>query len=117
MGAHEQHHRSYSDIRAWLVASCLEEPVKAHALALFAVLARAEARVHGSDIESVEFHEVGAWDSVIDFVAAAWLIDALGACRWSWSPLPMGTGLVKCAHGLLPVPAPATAHLLTAAKE
>jgi uncharacterized protein (TIGR00299 family) protein len=115
-GHHEhahRHHRSYRNIREWLSASPLNEPVKEHALALFGVLADAEAGVHGIDVESVEFHEVGAWDSVVDFVAAAWIIDAMGACRWTWSPIPLGWGLVRCAHGLLPVPAPATARLLT----
>lgn len=113
MIADEHHHRSYNDIRRWLSASCLKESVKAHVLELFSVLAQAEAHVHGTDIESVEFHEVGAWDSIIDFVAASWIIDTLSPCRWSWSPLPIGSGFVKCAHGVLPVPAPATARLLT----
>ena len=113
-GKHDAHgHRSYCEIRGWLCASPLSDSVKKRALALFAVLASAEASVHGIDIESVEFHEVGAWDSVVDFVAAAWIIDAMGDCRWTWSPIPLGWGMVKCAHGLLPVPAPATARLLT----
>lgn len=108
----DEQHRPYQDVRNWLSASPLSDSVKAHALALFAVLAQAEASVHGVDKESVEFHEVGAWDSIVDFVAAAWIIEALPAARWSWSPIPLGSGLVRSAHGLLPVPAPATARLL-----
>lgn len=109
--ANEQH-RPYKDIRNWLSASPLSDSVKAHALALFAALAQAEASVHGVDKESVEFHEVGVWDSIVDFVAAAWIIESLSAARWSWSPIPLGSGLVRSAHGLLPLPAPATARLL-----
>jgi len=106
-------HRAYRDIRTWLEATSLTKSVKTHAQAMFAVLAEAEARVHGIAPEDVTFHEVGAWDSIIDFVAAAWLIDAHGAQRWTWSPLPLGSGRIHTAHGTLPVPAPATALLLS----
>lgn len=105
-------HRSYREIRALLARSELAPPVKEIALALFSVLAHAEAGVHGIAVEAVSFHEVGAWDSIVDFVAAAFILDAVPCARWSWSPLPMGGGRVRCAHGVLPVPAPATARLL-----
>lgn len=105
-------HRPHAAIRDWLQASPLPAGVRQHALGLFAVLARAEAAVHGIDPGQVAFHEVGGWDSVCDFVAAAFLLDAAGDARWSWSPLPLGGGRVRCAHGILPVPAPATARLL-----
>jgi uncharacterized protein (DUF111 family) len=68
--------------------------------------------VHGISPEAVEFHEVGAWDSIADIVGAAYLIATLDASRWTTGPLPLGSGQVKTAHGLLPVPAPATALLM-----
>lgn len=108
--AHE--HRHYKDLRGWIEQSSLTVGVKQHALGLFQVLAEAEAAVHGIAVEQVEFHEVGASDSICDFVAAAAILDKLGTAGWSWSPLPLGSGRVRCAHGVLPVPAPATARLL-----
>ena len=68
--------------------------------------------MHGILVEDVTFHEVGAWDSIADVVCAAWLIDSLEPASWSCAPLPLGGGLVRTAHGMLPVPAPATALLL-----
>ena len=68
--------------------------------------------MHGIPVEDVTFHEVGAWDSIADVVCAAWLIDSLEPATWSSAPLPLGGGLVRTAHGMLPVPAPATALLL-----
>jgi uncharacterized protein (TIGR00299 family) protein len=111
--AHRHHHHTHwSDIRARIAGSGLPQPVRGHATGIFAALAEAEGRVHGIDPEQVEFHEVGAADSIADIVAAAWLIDAIGPATWSVSPLPLGSGMVKTAHGMLPVPAPATALLL-----
>ena len=105
-------HRPWSDIRADLVAAVLEPAVRAAAIAIFEGLAHAEAEVHGIVVETVEFHEVGAWDSIADIVAAAHLIVHCGATTWSVGPLPLGSGRVATAHGPLPVPAPATALLL-----
>ncbi len=105
-------HRHYGDIRHIIESSKLDPDTKAHALGIFRVLARAEARVHGTDVESVGFHEVGAWDSIADIVCAAWLIHKSGATSWSVSRLPLGRGQVKTAHGTLPVPPPATSLLL-----
>ena len=110
-GGHHAH-RHWSAIRSDLEASGLPPAVLAHALAIFGHLAEAEARVHGIPVEAVAFHEVGAWDSIADIVAAAHLIDAIGATRWSVSALPLGSGRVRTQHGPLPVPAPATALLL-----
>jgi uncharacterized protein (DUF111 family) len=76
------------------------------------LLAQAEARVHGVATGDVAFHEVGAQDSIADIVAAAWLIDALSPATWSVGPLPLGSGSVRTAHGIMPVPAPATTLLL-----
>jgi hypothetical protein len=105
-------HRHWRHIRRLLQASGLATPVKQHAISIFELLAEAEAKVHGSTIDEVEFHEVGAWDSIADIVAAGWLIDRCGATSWSCSALPLGRGRVKTAHGWLPVPAPATALLI-----
>ena len=109
---HDHPHRRFADIRVWLGESGLAGPVAERATAIFTVLAEAEAEVHGIAVEDVTFHEVGAWDSIADVVCAAWLIDSLEPASWSCAPLPLGGGLVRTAHGMLPVPAPATAILL-----
>lgn len=105
------HHRSWRAIRDWLYAARLDPGVRDRALAIFALLAEAEGQVHGVPEDDVEFHEVGAWDSIADIVMAAWLIETLAA-TWSCEPLPLGSGRIDSAHGALPVPAPATARLL-----
>jgi uncharacterized protein (TIGR00299 family) protein len=105
-------HTTYTDIRALLQGAALEPGVRRRALDLFARLARAEAQVHGVDPERASFHEVGAWDSIADVVAAAVLLDALDVTSASCDPLPLGGGRVPSAHGVLPLPAPATVLLL-----
>ncbi|KQQ32086.1 hypothetical protein ASF58_11145 [Methylobacterium sp. Leaf125] len=105
-------HRHWSQIRADLQACPLGSAVRAHAIGIFTRLAEAEARVHGIAVEAVAFHEVGAWDSIADIVAAAHLIAALDAEAWSVSALPLGSGRVRTQHGPLPVPAPATSLLI-----
>jgi uncharacterized protein (TIGR00299 family) protein len=110
--AHHHHHTHWSGIRASILHSSLSEPVKTHAIGIFAGLAEAESRIHGVPANDIAFHEVGAADSIADIVAAAWLIAALGPATWSTSPLPLGAGTVETAHGRLPIPAPATALLL-----
>jgi uncharacterized protein (DUF111 family) len=105
-------HTAWADIRADLTGSNLDAEVKKHAIAIFALLAHAEAKVHGIDEDAVAFHEVGAVDSIVDIAAAAQLIALIGAERWSSAPLPLGSGRVRTAHGILPVPAPATAILM-----
>lgn len=114
--AHVDHHHEHvrhRDIIALIDRSALAPGVKSRAKAIFALLAEAEAEVHGVDALNVAFHEVADWDSVADIVAAAALIERLGPqTGWSVSSLPLGSGRVKTAHGLLPVPAPATALLL-----
>ena len=105
-------HRHWRDIRQRLHDSELDTPVKQRAIAIFELLAEAEAEVHGSAVDEVAFHEIGAWDSIADIVSAAWLIERSGATTWSCSPLPLGRGRIASAHGRLPVPAPATALLL-----
>lgn len=105
-------HVGLAAIRAALAAMRLDAAVAARAAAIFAVLAQAESEVHGVGVDEVEFHEVGALDSIADIVGAAWIIEALGASTWSVAALPLGSGRVHTAHGLLPVPAPAVVKLL-----
>ena len=105
-------HRSWREIRQRLETADLKPTERDIAIDIFARLATAEAAVHGIAPDDVTFHEVGAWDSIIDIVAAAAIIAQLAHCRWSVGALPRGRGLVKSAHGMLPVPAPATVELL-----
>ncbi len=109
---HHHEHTTWRAIRNQLESAPLPAGARNHAIGIFSHLASAEGRIHGVDAESVTFHEVGSADSIADIVAAAWLIDALGASRWSVGDLPLGGGRVRTAHGLLPVPPPATALLL-----
>jgi uncharacterized protein (TIGR00299 family) protein len=105
-------HVHWSELRSRLTDSALSPAVRDRAIEIFAHLAEAEARVHDKPIEEVGFHEVGAWDSIADIVAAAFLIEAIGPCTWSIGTIPLGSGRVRSEHGLLPVPAPATVLLL-----
>ena len=107
------HHSSLGDIRAIIQALPLEPPVMADALAVYDLLAGAEAKAHGKPMELIHFHEVGSLDAVADVVSCCWLMHALGPERVAASPVATGSGTVRCAHGILPVPAPATAALLT----
>jgi hypothetical protein len=109
---HNPPHRHWPDIREILSKSRLKKAVKDMALAIFTTLAEAEAKVHNSEIEQVHFHEVGAVDSIIDIVGFAICLDHLEIKRVISSPLPMGSGMVSCAHGLLPLPAPAVCEIL-----
>jgi uncharacterized protein (TIGR00299 family) protein len=109
------HHRHYSDIRDMIAASSLNHHVKELSQAVFAALARAEAKVHGSEVEEVHFHEVGAVDSILDIVGAAIGLDYLEIEQLYASALPLGSGTVQTQHGLLPIPAPATLELLITA--
>jgi uncharacterized protein (TIGR00299 family) protein len=105
--------RHWSDIRDLIETSDLEDAVKRTALAVFERLARAEASAHGVDIERVHFHEVGAVDSIVDIVGTAIGLHELGIDELWASPVRLGHGTVHTSHGELPVPAPATARLLT----
>ncbi len=107
-----QPHRHYGDIKAMIAESSLSVAVKERAQRIFLCLAEAEAKVHGVSIEAVHFHEVGAVDSIIDIVATAIGLEFLQVGRLYAAPLPLGSGFIETAHGLLPVPAPATAELL-----
>jgi len=105
-------HRRLSHIREMLGAAILPKRAKELALAVFERLAAAEADVHGTTPEQVHFHEVGAVDSIVDIAGACCALCELGVDAVRVSPLPLGTGTVECAHGTMPVPAPATARLL-----
>jgi uncharacterized protein (TIGR00299 family) protein len=109
---HDHHHRHLSHIRDIIAASDLDDTVKARSTDIFVRLAEAEARVHRSSVESVHFHEVGAMDAIIDVVGAVVGLRALGIDKIFCSPLHVGSGTIECAHGTLPVPAPATAELI-----
>ena len=108
----EQEERHYEEIVALIAGSCLGERAKERALATFGRLAEAEAKVHGIRVEDVHFHEVGAVDSIIDIVGSCVALELLGIDRCYGSPVPWPGGSIATAHGLLPVPAPATAALL-----
>jgi uncharacterized protein (TIGR00299 family) protein len=110
--AEGHHHRHYSEIRRILEDSRLQADVRKAALDMFEIIAVAEAAIHGKEVDAVAFHEVGAWDSIADIVCAAYLIASCGVTSWSVSKLPIGRGRVKTAHGILPVPAPATSLIL-----
>jgi hypothetical protein len=113
--SHEQTHaphRHLSAILKIIQAAPLSESVKARASRAFQLLGEAEAAIHSIPIEKVHFHEVGAVDTIVDIVCAAAGCEALGVSRWLASPLNVGSGTVKCQHGTLPVPAPATLALL-----
>jgi len=112
MSEQTQPTRHLSDITALLHASSLSPHVRDTTLAIFQCLAEAEATIHGTSIEEVHFHEVGAIDAIIDVTGAAIAVDALGITQLYASPLPLTHGHVKTAHGLLPVPAPATLEIL-----
>ena len=114
-GSYSKHAHGHVDwrlLRSELEDSDLAQAVKRHAIGIFELLAQAEARVHGCAVEDVSFHEVGAWDSTADIVAAAHLIEANPTSNWTVGPVPLGSGRVQTAHGVLPIPAPATTLLL-----
>lgn len=111
--SHEDHgHKLWKDIKHSIESADIDEGVRCHALGIFQALAEVEALCHGVAVEDVSFHEVGAYDSIADILAAACIIDQLGPSEWSMSSLPSGSGQVSTAHGILPVPAPAVVRLL-----
>lgn len=105
-------HRTYAEIRDLIQRSALSEWVKQKAVAVFHRIAVAEGKIHGQPPEQVHFHEVGAVDSIVDIVGACIALDLLGRPRVRAGSVQEGTGSVKCAHGRLPLPAPATLAIL-----
>ena len=112
--SHHHEHRQLADIRRILDAAGLEEAVRSSALKVFEVIAEAEAKAHGATPETVHFHEVGAIDSIVDVVAAAWCLNDLGVDDVVVSPLAEGEGQVRSAHGILSIPVPAVANIVEA---
>lgn len=109
---HEHVHRGLSDVTAVIEQSDLEPEVKETAKKIFRTLAEAEAKMHGTTVDEVHFHEVGAIDAIVDVCGAAILLHQLKPDRIVCSKINVGTGYVQCAHGLFPVPAPAVAEIL-----
>ena len=108
----KQPHRHLGDITTIIDAAPLAEAVKKKSRQVFQRLATAEAAVHGTTIEKIHFHEVGAVDAIVDVVGAMLALELLGIDEIRCSPIPVGSGTVDCEHGTLPVPAPATVELL-----
>ena len=109
---HHHHTRSIADINEIISGINISEDIKTNVRGVYDLLAGAESEVHGKDIKEIHFHEVGNLDSVADITAACYLMSKLKVDRVIVSPINVGSGQVKCAHGILPVPAPATALLL-----
>ena len=110
---HTHHaHRNFKDIENIIVNSTLSDRVKKLSLDIFMKVAEAEAKVHGKSLYEVHFHEVGAVDSIVDIVGAAVCLDYLNVDKIMASSVQVGGGFVKCAHGIIPIPAPATVEIL-----
>lgn len=105
-------HRHFTEIRRMLEAGGLPDRVLRRALGTFEILGKAEAEAHGVPLEKVHFHEVGAIDAIVDILGTAWALEILGVDRCHASVIPQGRGFVKAAHGVLPIPAPATLRIL-----
>jgi uncharacterized protein (TIGR00299 family) protein len=112
--AHE-HGRGLKEIREIIHRAAISDTAKQTAISIFQALGESEAKIHGTDIESVHFHEVGAVDAMVDIICAAVGAEVLAVDEIVCSPLNVGGGTVNCAHGILPVPAPATLELLRGA--
>ena len=109
---HGHHHTSLAEVRAFISSLELPETVIRDSLAVYDLIAGAEAKVHGHPMENIHFHEVGTLDAMADVVSVCFLLNELGAGQIIASPVHVGSGTVHCAHGELPVPAPATQELL-----
>lgn len=109
----EQHcHRNLIDIYDIIDNSKLNNSIKERAKEIFMVVAKAEAKVHGTTIDKIHFHEVGAIDSIVDIVGACILLDLLNIDKVYATAVPLGSGFIKCAHGVIPAAAPATVEIL-----
>lgn len=109
---HAHHHSGMHEIGHIVEALPVSEKVRADVLAVFTLIAEAESHVHGVPVSDIHFHEVGTMDAVADITAVCLLMERLSPDRIVASPVHVGSGQVRCAHGILPVPAPATAHIL-----
>lgn len=109
---HHHHHTHMSDIENIIGGLNISDKVKADALAVYGLIAEAESKAHGKPITDIHFHEVGTMDAVADIVGVCVLLEQIAPARIIVSPLATGFGSVRCAHGILPVPAPATASII-----
>ncbi len=109
---HHHHHTSMADIRHIVSHLNVSETVKNNVLAVYEKIAEAESHAHGAPVDQIHFHEVGSMDAVADITGVCLLMEMIGADEVVISPVHVGSGHVHCAHGILPVPAPATAYLL-----
>jgi len=109
---HLHHHHGYHDIEHLISHLNVSDSVKTNALKAYKLIAEAESRAHGVPVNQIHFHEVGEMDAVADIVGVCMLIEDLAPDLILASPVNTGSGQVRCAHGILPVPAPATAHIL-----
>ena len=109
---HHHHRRGLSDLLCFIDGGRFPARAAARATAVFKRLAEAEAAVHGISVDAVHFHEVGAVDAIVDIVGSCLALEQLGVEQIWCAPLPIGTGTIRCAHGILPNPAPATVRLL-----
>lgn len=109
---HSHHHTSMKDIEHIIGHLNVPEKVKEDAIAVYKLIADAESHAHGRPVEEVHFHEVGAMDAVADIVGVCLAIYKLAPEQIIASPVHVGYGQIHCAHGILPIPAPATAHIL-----
>lgn len=107
------HGRSFTDIKRIISESALSERVKRDSIAIFATLGKAEAKIHGTTIDKIHFHEVGAVDAIVDIIGVCTCLELLGIDKIYCSPIPTFTGMVEIAHGKFPLPAPATMEILT----
>lgn len=111
-GASHAHSRSVTDIDKIISSLNMSEKLRGDVRAVYRIIAAAEAEVHGCETEYIHFHELGSMDAIADISAACYMVDALGVQHVTASPVCTGYGEIKCAHGILPVPAPATALIL-----
>ena len=109
---HDHHHSSMADIEKIIAELNLNDKIKQDISSVYGLIADAESHVHGVPVSDIHFHEVGRMDAIADIAAVCFLLDRLGVDKVTASPVHVGSGQVKCAHGLLPVPAPATAYIL-----
>ncbi|MDO4568620.1 MAG: nickel pincer cofactor biosynthesis protein LarC, partial [Clostridia bacterium] len=109
---HSHEHRGLADIERIVTALPLSASVKADVMAVYALIAEAESHAHGVPVADIHFHEVGTLDAIADITAVCLLMERLAPQQVVVSPVHLGSGHVRCAHGILPVPAPATAHIL-----
>ena len=109
---HDHHHGSMSEIRSIVSGLPIPTMVKLDIMAVYEEIARAESHVHGVPVDQIHFHEVGSMDAVADITSVCMLMYELDVDQVIASPVHVGSGQVRCAHGILPVPAPATAHIL-----